>query len=249
MFMRFRTKKKRPQPALVRTLLVLTATAAVGGCAGQRALPPPVAPYDYRDRHPVVLANAPHVLDVFPSTERGRVDAETMGRVQEFAGRYKEFGYGQISVLTPAGGPASKPAREDAEAVRRALASFGLGRVTVIGSYPVADANLAAPVRLTFQSLKAKVANRCGEWPRDLASGSSVDGWQNETYWNFGCASQATLSAQVADPRDFANPRGETPSDVEMRMRAITKLRGGNDPSTNWRLKGSDISTLGSGGL
>jgi pilus assembly protein CpaD len=116
-----------------------------------------------------------------------------------------------------------------------------------MGSYPLVDDKLAAPIRLSFQALKAKVANRCGEWPQDLASGSSVNGWQNETYWNFGCANQATLSAQVADPRDLANPRGETASYVEMRMRAITKLRMGEDPSTNWRMKPSSISSVGGG--
>jgi pilus assembly protein CpaD len=89
------------------------------------------------------------------------------------------------------------------------------------------------------------VANKCGEWPQDLASGSSFDGWRNESYWNFGCATQSTLSAQIDDPRDLASPRGEQPSDIEMRMRPIRKLREGVDPSTNWRLQGTTISGVG----
>lgn len=232
-----------------RRLPILAAIGAValGGCAAPRALPPPVTPYDYRDRHPVVLTDAPFVLDLFPSFERGRVDSETMGRIREFAAHYREFGHGPISLLTPSGGSAGKVWASGADAVRRALASVGLGGEIAMGSYPLVDDKLAAPIRLSFQALKAKVANRCGEWPQDLASGSSVNGWQNETYWNFGCANQATLAAQVADPRDLANPRGETASYVEMRMRAITKLRMGEDPSTNWRMKPSSISSVGGG--
>ena len=83
----------------------------------------------------------------------------------------------------------------------------------------------------------AKVKGPCGEWPDDLASGGSLDGWQNTTYWNFGCANQATLAAQIADPRDLVEPRGETPGDVETRMRAIQKVRQGADPGTGWAAK------------
>lgn len=240
---------KRSVSFPARAILVLGSISLLGACSVSRALPPPVSPYDYRDRHPVVLGNAPYVVDLFPALENGRVDQDTLGRIREFVARYKELGHGQISVLTPSGSIASRSVAGQAEAVRRALSAAGVGSAVVTSVYPVVDANLAAPIRLSFQSLKAKVAHRCGEWPRDLASGSSLDGWQNENYWNFGCATQATLSAQVADPRDLANPRGETASDVEMRMRAITKLRRGDDPSTNWRLKASDISGLGGGGM
>jgi pilus assembly protein CpaD len=228
-------------------VLAIILTAPLGACGVQRALPPPATPYDYHDRHPVVLSDAPQVLDIFPSAFRGRVDPETQNRIREFVGRYKEFGHGHVTILTPSGSAAAAATASEINAVRRALASAGLGGSVMMGTYPVTDPKLAAPIRLSFQSLKAKVAGRCGQWPRDLASGSTVDGWQNESYWNFGCASQSTLSAQVADPRDLANPRGETPSDIELRMRNINKMRRGDDPSTNWRLKPTDISSVGGG--
>ncbi len=240
------TKMTKQHSRKMRIVFAFAVTA-LGGCASPRALPPPVAPYDYRDRHPVVLAEAPYVLDLFPSIQKGRVDIETMGRIRELAERYKAFGQGQITLSTPSGGQAAKNAAASSNAVRRALASAGLGDVIATSVYHVADQKLAAPIRVSFQSLKAKVANPCGEWPRDLASGSSLYGWQNETYWNFGCANQSTLAAQVADPRDLANPRGQTPSDVEMRLQGITKLRRGEDPSTRWNLKGTNIGAVGGG--
>lgn len=229
------------------SFLALAMAVPLGACGVQRVLPPPTTPYDYHDRHPVVLADAPEVLDVFPASVKGEVDKESQGRIREFVGRYREFGRGKVSLLVPVGSEAAKATAAETNAVRRALASAGLSGNILIGDYTVADPKLAAPIRLSFHSLKAKVANRCGEWPQDIASGSTLDGWKNESYWNFGCASQATLSAQVADPRDLASPRGETASDVQMRMRSFEKLRRGEDPSTNWRLKGSAISSVGGG--
>lgn len=239
-------RKRRDILRLGNVFLVLLA-APLGACAVQRSLPPPVTPYDYHDRHPVTLSDAPQVLDVFPSTLHGRIDPKTQGRVDEFVARYRELGHGQVTMLTPVGSPAAAATATEAGAVRRALASAGLSGNIMMGNYPVTDPTLAAPIRLSFQSIKAKVPDRCGQWPRDLASGSTVDGWQNESYWNFGCASQSTLSAQVADPRDLANPRGASTSDIEIRMRSINKMRQGVDPSTIWRLKASDISSVGGG--
>jgi pilus assembly protein CpaD len=227
--------------------MAVMAMASLCACSGPRALPPPVTPYDYRDRHPVVLAEAPAVLDLLPSVSGGRIDKESEGRIREFVARYRAFGHGAITVLTPVGSAAAKATAALAPAVRSALASAGAHGNILVGDYQVTDQKLAAPIRLSFESLKAKVANKCGEWPRDLASGSSLAGWQNESHWNFGCAEQATLSAQIADPRDLLAPRGQTSSDIEMRMRAIDKLRSGEDPSTNWRLKGTSISAVGSG--
>jgi len=76
--------------------------------------------------------------------------------------------------------------------------------------------------------------------------GSSVEGWQNKPYWNFGCATQTMVAAQTADPRDLVEPRGEEPSDTIIRARAIDSVRKGTDPNTNWIVKNSNIGTVGS---
>lgn len=228
-------------------LLSLLMSLPLGACVTQHALPPPVTPYDYRDRHPVVLAEAPQVLDLLPSVNNGRLDKQSEGRIQEFVARYHSVGHGSVSLLTPVGSASARAMSAYVPVVRRALASAGLKGNILVGDYQATDEKLAAPIRLSFESVKAKVAHRCGERPNDLASGTSLIGWQNESYWNFGCAEQATLAAQIADPRDLLSPRGQTPSDIEMRMRAIDKLRNGDDPSTNWRLKGTSISNIGGG--
>jgi pilus assembly protein CpaD len=225
--------------------LALVLMAPLCACGVNRTLPPPIVTSDYHDRHPVVLADAPHMIDVFPPAMGRRLDSETAGRIRDFVSRYHRFGHGQVTVLAPVGGPSAEAARVGVGEVRRALATAGARGNIFVGTYPVSDPSLAAPIRMSFQSIKAKVAGRCGEWPADLASGSSMEGWENKTYWNFGCASQSTLSAQVADPRDLVTPRGESASDVEMRMRAIGRVRRGEDPITDWHTKATSISKVG----
>ncbi|MGJ0509613.1 MAG: CpaD family pilus assembly lipoprotein [Methylocystis sp.] len=153
-------------PLRLGRVLALMMAAPLAACGTPRALPPPVTPYDYRDRHPVVLAEAPQVLDLLPSVAGDRVDNETMGRIREFVARYRAFGHGKVTLLVPVGSESAKTTAVTAPAVRRALAAAGLGGNILVGDYTVVDTRLAAPIRLSFQSLKAKVANRCGEWPR-----------------------------------------------------------------------------------
>jgi pilus assembly protein CpaD len=139
----------------------------------------------------------------------------------------------------------SAPSRGTIEAVRRALAIGGAAVPLQISSYPVVNHDLASPIRLSFVALKAKVADPCGQWPSDLASGSSVQGWENKLYWNFGCSYQSMIAEQVADPRDLVGPRAEDPADTQMRSRGISDLRKGTDPTTDWKTKNTSISTIG----
>jgi pilus assembly protein CpaD len=53
------------------------------------------------------------------------------------------------------------------------------------------------------------------------------------------------LAEQVADPRDLVGPRAEDPADTQMRARAISEMRKGNDPTTDWKTKNSSISSVG----
>ncbi len=224
--------------------LSLALLLPLGACGLNKVSGPPEVAYDYRDRHPVVLAEAEHTIDVFPPPLGRRLDTESYARIRDFVARYRTLGRGQITVLAPLGGNQGT-GRNGLDEVRHALAVAGAERSIFVGTYPVVDPSLAAPFRLSFVGIKAKVKGNCGEWPDDLASGASLEGWQNKTYWNFGCANQTTMAAQIADPRDLATPRGETPIDIETRMRAISDVRKGSDPSTKWATKAGSISDVG----
>jgi pilus assembly protein CpaD len=118
--------------------------------------------------------------------------------------------------------------------VQRSLARHGAGQAVSVGTYPAPNHQDAAPIRLSFRALRAQVANKCGEWPTDLASAGSLESWENRPYWDYGCSYQNMLAQQVADPRDFVAPRAEAPVDVEMRLRGIKAVRSGGDPTTGW---------------
>jgi pilus assembly protein CpaD len=111
-----------------------------------------------------------------------------------------------------------------------------------VSKYPALDPELAAPIRLTFASLQAKVPHACGQWPDDLGVTHTSNWRSNEPSWNLGCATQATLAAQIADPIDLVRGRPEGKLDTTKRMKAIDKFRDGKDPSTDYRQQPTAIN-------
>jgi pilus assembly protein CpaD len=226
-------------------LLPFGVTVALCGCADvDRMSTSSMTMDDYRARHPIVLAEQERRLDIFPSPEIRGLDPHSAAQVAEFGRLYRNTGSGPIRVFIPTLGRGALPPGAVAE-MRRALAEGGAVAPLEISTYPVVNRDLASPVRLSFVGLKAKVADPCGQWPSDLASGSSTQGWENKQYWNYGCSYQSMFAEQVADPRDLVGPRAEDPTDTQMRARAISEIRKGADPSTDWKIKNSAISTVG----
>jgi pilus assembly protein CpaD len=235
---------KMPKALGLRLAGFAAAAMLLAGCQTDNYMNNTVALDDYHDRHPIVLADAPTTLDVFLD-RRGGLDASTLADIRGFVQRYGQYGVGKIVLRAPAGG--GPETRAGVAAVRRALAADGLRTISQ-GSYRVADNALAAPIKVEFRGLKAEVASRCGQWPTDLASGDSLEGWKNTSYWNYGCATQSMIAAQVNDPRDFVRAEALGPADVEMQLRAINAVRQGNDPGTNWKIQNTNIGQLGMGG-
>jgi pilus assembly protein CpaD len=236
-------RRRLPHRQLGSAALLIAATVSLAGCGVNYASNDSVPPGDYHARFPIVVADAPTALDVYPTG--GALDQQSIDNIRAFAQRYREFGDGRIVILAPA----SERGRDGRviDQIRRALAGSGLRGYVSVGSYPVANPNHDSPVRLVFQGLKATVQGRCGVWPTDLASGGTIDGWKNESYPNFGCATQSTLAAQVADPRDLVQSRASGPGDVAMRLRAIGDVRDGKDPGTEWTIKNTPIGQVGGG--
>ncbi len=218
---------------------------ALQGCgASDRMRVSSIPEDDYRVRHPILLSEAGQSMDIFPVATAHGLDQVSAEQVREFAKSYKSLGQGPITILVPTGGRVGS-AEGRVEAVRRLIASVAGPAPVMVGSYPIGNPALAAPIRLSYVGLKARVADQCGQWPRDLASGSSIDGWDNKPYWNYGCSMQTAIAAQVADPRDLVTPRAEAPADTVMRSRGIETVRKGTDPATDWKVKNTSISGVG----
>ena len=225
---------------VVRLGLAAALASALAGCGAQYASSDPAFPGDFEQRHPIVVAAAPTSVDLYPVG--GRVDGRSRANIRAFVERYRRYGSGAVRIETPVG---TNPNSIAVYEVRRALVAAGVKGRIALGAYVPANDVAAPPVRVSFTGLKAIVPTECGQWPEDLASGSSVEGWKNEPYENFGCATQSTIAAQVDDPRDFVQPRAVGPSDVGMRTRAIEAVRDGKDPSTDW--KNAVLTPIGGG--
>lgn len=212
---------------LARAARLLGVACLAGAAAGCASKPPTeVTSSDYRARHQIALTEGPRSVDVFP-VGMGTLDAASRDKVRAFSHAYMREGRGPIAIQTPRGTMNDAHVRAMTEAIRREMAASGVTSAVNIGPYDVADPKHAAPIRISYLGLVARVPHQCGQWPADLASGSSLQGWENTTHWNHGCAYQNAFAQQVADPRDLAGPRAEAPADVVMRTRAIKQAREG----------------------
>ena len=218
---------------------------SIAGCGQTDRIVPSTIPInDYRNRHPIVLAEARTAIDVFPSGGQDHLDTHTAKQIFAFAAQYHELGQGAVLVLMPRG-PRAGAKRGLIADIKRVLALGGAQSGVIVSNYPVSDPALASPIRLSYNGLKAIVHDQCGQWPNDLASASSIEGWENKPYWNFGCATQTMIAAQTSDPRDLAAPRGEEPADTKMRARGIESIRKGVDPTTAFVVRNTNIGGIG----
>ncbi len=232
-----------PRPSLPSCLragaLLLAAAAlpALGGCQTQKEITGSIFPSDYRERHPIVLADGPRVLDVFVEGPRGLVSRSRQD-IGDFFAEYRRHGSGPMLAQVPVGHGTNPGTRSALAQIRD-----GSGNRLSISDYQPNDPTVASPIRLTFKRLQAKVGSRCGLWPDDLGVSDARTDWKNEQYWNLGCAAQANLASQVADPVDLVRGRAETPPDTGRRMYNFGAIRQGQDPSTAWKQKAVSVSS------
>lgn len=237
-------------PFSLRVALAMTAVGLLAaGCASKGPEPVASAPIDLRERHPIVLRDAPRSLDVFIGRSGSSLDPRQRDDVVSFAQEFRRSGKGGLVAEVPTGARRELATHDALTGIRAALARGGVSpAVLSVRTYPVQDPLLASPIRLTFASLQAQLPHECGQWPQDLGTSDFKFSASNEQYWNFGCSSQATLAAQVADPIDLVRPRDEGRPDIVKRMNAIAKIRQGQDPSTQYRSQTPQISTTVGGG-
>ncbi len=226
------------QPAWSRLSAVAIAGLLLSACAPDRAITGSTYPRDYRERHPIVLTDMPRTLDVFV-TGSGGLDRRQHDDVKAFAAEYRRHGRGVMVAQLPSGTGMEAAAHTMLAAIRAAMVEGGLpGAYMSVSTYPAADPRSASAVRLSFQRMQAKVGSKCGLWPQDLGASDFKFDVNNEPYWNLGCATQANVAAQVADPVDLVRGRTEGRLDTLKRTKNIDDLRQGKDPSTQYRQDG-----------
>lgn len=208
---------------LQAALLVLS-TALLASCAN-RDLTTGSIPLDYRERHPIVLTEAQSNLDLPVSPNDSRLTIGMRDTIKGFAQKFASSSAGHVQIQVPNGSPNGPAAQHLSRDIRATLVTSGIRAQRIVMTSYAADASGdAAPIRLSYVATKA-VTSACGEWPEDLTD----DTIANRNWYNFGCASQNNLAAQVANPTDLVAPRGMTPIDAAQRSNVISDYRAANN--------------------
>ncbi|WP_197434649.1 CpaD family pilus assembly protein [Agrobacterium vitis] len=210
-------------------LLGLMAILPLASCGGMKdEMSTGSIPDDYRTRHPIIVTDVEHSLDLPVAQGSSRLTIGMSDAVTGFAQDYRNASTGYVQILVPQGSPNTMAASSIARQVHSLLVSKGIAAPKIVERpYRAGATGDAAPIRLSYVATTA-VAGPCGQWPEDLSNDTA----QNKNWQNFGCASQANLAAQVASPTDLIAPRGMTPIDAERRSTVIDNYRDGKDTST-----------------
>lgn len=241
--------RHRPSPrAAALALLVAGAGVALAGCDTDHVAGV-AEPMIYNQRHPIVLSEASTRLDLPVGAGRTGLTDRQKEDIRDFAQDWRRNGRGPVGLMVPAGGVSGSAAAFATPAIRNTLAAAGVPSTAILTRrYDAGGAEGVAPVKLGFVKLKASVTHPCGFWPGDLAYGGDIKAEApNGDYWNYGCATQANLAAQVADPEDLARPRAQSPAYAARREQVTEKYRAGEDSATSYSQQQSKISSAGGG--
>lgn len=229
--------------------LVAATALTLGGCHAERIVDEPY-PTTYEQRHPIVLNEGAARLDLPVGAGREGLTQRQRQDIRAFAAEWRRDGRSPIAIMTPQGGVSGAAASYALGAVRSTLVGAGVPATAIrTQRYAASDGEGPAPLRLGFVKLKAGLTHRCGLWPEDLGhGGGDFRGYdQNREYWNFGCATNQNLAAQVADPEDLARPRAESAVYASRRQTVIDNYRKGEITAGEYKQEEAKISEAGGG--
>lgn len=180
-------------------LLAFSATALLAGCASSGSVAPPTN------------ALSQYALRVEPGLDRialavheDGLSSNQIAALRDLAVRYADTGTGRIQVQGPTG--EDPAASRQTWAIRSALEAAGVpGQNIEVAAYDAP--NPRAPVLAGFETVRAVIPN-CGAERRDMGGRFS-----NAPSLGLGCAINANMAAQIADPRDIIGARAMTPAD------------------------------------
>ena len=215
---------------------LLTATSLAVMLAGCYQTTQPVAeeppyPVDYRQRHPITLQEGEHTVQIFLGRNRGGLTMAQRADVLAFAQHWRREASGGIVIDVPWGGPTDRAVTADMREIHSIFVASGVpqGTVYVRRFRPTGEA--LASIRISYSKLTAH-AGPCGLWPNDLGPAAGDQYLENREYWNLGCATQRNLAAEIDNPADLVQPRGEQPADEARRTVVLEKYRKGEATSS-----------------
>ena len=137
----------------VRALVLGTAAAVLAGCYKAHEVAMETIPNDYRQRHPIVLKEAPRTVELFIGNQRGSLNANQRADVLAFAQTWRREGTGGVLIDVPTGTPNERSAAAALQEVRSILVSAGVPS-DAIATRPNARATRANSRRCGFTTPK-----------------------------------------------------------------------------------------------
>jgi pilus assembly protein CpaD len=153
----------------------------------------------------------------FAVHETGLSENQTLA-LGDMVNRFASEGAPMLTVEAPSG---DDPVSSDiAWRIKGALEAQGVPPYQVrVVTYAAPDPR--APVLVGFDTVRAAVPTCGTSWTNLGRTGA------NAGYANFGCAVNANLAAQIADPRDIVSPRAMQPGSAARRAVVFDKYRLG----------------------
>jgi pilus assembly protein CpaD len=211
-----------------RLLAIVGCATMLAGCMTDKAAIPE-APRDLRQRHPIAIREGVHTVELFIGSKRGELTLDQRADVIGFAHTWRRDAAGGILIDLPAGTSNEVAAANALQEVRALLAGMGVPPQDIaVRPYRPEDPRTLATMRLNYPRMVAS-AGPCGMWPHDIGPNSDREHSENIQYWNFGCASQHNLAAQVENPADLVQPRAESAAYTPRRTTVLEKYRAGVD--------------------
>src|SRR5262249_17504268 len=147
--------------------------------------------------------------------------------VAALASTWRREATGGIVIEIPSGTPNTRAAHGIVREVRAVLTAAGVpAHGIIVRPYTPAEPIRLATVKVKYPQMVAETGP-CGLWPEDIGPTYDRVYNTNRPYWNFGCASQRNLAAQVANPADLIQPRSEAPIYAARRSTVLDKYRKG----------------------
>jgi len=182
-------------------------------------------PKDYRTEHPIVVSQSEVSEDLIITSSMNKMNFRQENTATSFAGRFMRSGADTLRVILPAGSHNEHAARKVAHDMIAHMKELGLKADQIaVSRYHASNHGDAATLRLSFDTITADVASKCGQWSEDLNETS-----ENQNYSNYGCSTQNNLAKMIADPADLLGPRGQSEIDAIRRDNVIA----------DWRANGS----------